>query len=118
MSDHLALGAAGESLAARHLQRLGMRILGRNWRCPLGELDIIAADRRELVVCEVKTRRSTAFGTPAESVTPAKAARIRHLATRWRHDHGIPPCRMRFDIVAILWPRGGAPALRHLVGAF
>ncbi|MGW5052193.1 YraN family protein [Actinokineospora sp. NPDC004072] len=117
-SDHHELGAAGESVAARYLQRIGMRILGRNWRCPIGELDIIAADGAQLVVCEVKTRRSTAYGVPAESVDAAKAGRIRALAVRWRRDHGIPPCPIRFDIVAILWPRGGRPAIRHLIGAF
>lgn len=115
---HLVLGAAGEALAVRHLRRTGLRILARNWRCPLGELDIVAAGPGGLVVCEVKTRRSTAYGTPAEAVTAAKATRIRTLASRWRHDNGVPPCPTRFDIIAVLWPEDGAPALRHLVGAF
>lgn len=115
---HLALGAAGEALAARHLSRIGLRVLARNWRCPLGELDIVAAGAPGLVVCEVKTRRSTAYGTPAEAVTPAKAARIRALTAHWRRDNGIPPCPTRFDIIAVLWRAGAAPALRHLVGAF
>ncbi|GAA4418761.1 YraN family protein [Actinokineospora soli] len=118
MSDHISFGTAGEALAARHLEHLGMRLLSRNWRCALGELDIIATDGRELVICEVKTRRSTTHGTPAESVTPAKADRIRALATRWRHDHGIPPCPTRFDIIAILWPTGTPPVVHHLTGAF
>ena len=118
MSAHLALGTAGESVATGYLRRLGMRIIARNWRCPIGELDIVARDGRELVFCEVKTRRSTAYGLPAEAVTPGKAGRIRAMAVRWRHDHGIPPCPTRFDIVAVLWPRGAAPTVRHLVGAF
>jgi putative endonuclease len=118
MSAHLALGTAGESVATGYLRRAGMRIIARNWRCPIGELDIVAADGRELVFCEVKTRRSTAYGLPAEAVTPGKAGRIRAMAVRWRHDHGIPPCPTRFDIVAVLWPRGAAPTVRHLVGAF
>ena len=81
-----ALGRFGEDVAARYLTAAGLVILERNWRCSAGELDIIAADGPTLVFCEVKTRSSTLFGSPAESVTPVKAGRIRHLALRWLLD--------------------------------
>lgn len=115
---HLTFGARGEEVAARHLESAGLRILDRNWRCPLGELDIVATDEQRLVFCEVKTRASDSYGAPAEAVDRAKADRIRALASRWRLDHGIVPCETRFDIVSVLWPPGGEPRVRHLVGAF
>lgn len=118
MPAHLDLGTQGEVLAARYLESTGLVLLDRNWRCRQGELDLILTDRTRLVVCEVKTRTSTAYGTPTESVTDAKAARIRRLATRWRVDHGLLPCETRFDIVSVLWVPGGTPEIRHLKAAF
>ena len=69
------LGRYGEDLAARYLGERGMQVLDRNWRCEHGEIDLVALDGDCLVVCEVKTRRSTAFGEPVEAVTWRKAAR-------------------------------------------
>ena len=69
MRHKQALGAHGEALAARHLVQRGMVVLDRNWRCPDGEIDLVLRDGPVLVVCEVKTRRSTAYGTPLEAVT-------------------------------------------------
>jgi putative endonuclease len=68
-TPHLRTGVRGEDLAARYLESRGLVVLDRNWRCPEGELDLVATDRRRLIVCEVKTRSSTAFGHPAEAVT-------------------------------------------------
>ena len=65
-----ALGKYGEELAARYLSKNGLVILERNWRCDLGEIDVIAREKNDLVICEVKTRRTVAFGDPIESVTP------------------------------------------------
>ena len=67
-----AVGAYGERLAARYLLEAGMQVLDRNWRCDQGEVDIVAMDDRCLVVVEVKTRRSLAFGPPVEAVTPSR----------------------------------------------
>jgi Holliday junction resolvase-like predicted endonuclease len=66
------LGRRGEQLAVEHLQRAGLRILDRNWRCADGEIDIVAAERRALVVCEVKTRSGVRYGTPLEAITRQK----------------------------------------------
>src|SRR4051812_43106380 len=78
-----ALGAYGEQVAARHLEEAGCVLLDRNWRCSEGEIDLVASDGAVLVICEVKTRSSLAYGDPAEAVVGAKAARLRRLAVRW-----------------------------------
>ena len=108
-----ALGAYGEALAARHLEAQGMVVLDRNWRCEVGEIDLVLRDGRVLVVCEVKTRRSTACGTPHEAVTPAKAARLARLADRWQEAHGLAADDVRIDVVAVLRPRRGPALVDH-----
>src|SRR5689334_3406415 len=82
------LGRRGEEAAARYLLGLGWQIIDRNWRCPGGELDLVARDGAHLVVCEVKTRSTLRFGTPAEAIDHAKARRLRRLAERWATEHG------------------------------
>jgi putative endonuclease len=118
-APHLDLGRQGEDLAARYLEHhLGLVILSRNWRCSEGELDLVATDGRTLIVCEVKTRRTTDYGTPGEAVTEAKARRIRRLTRRWQHAHHTPHCTLRFDILSILWPANQPPRIKHLPGVF
>jgi putative endonuclease len=112
-----ALGAYGESLAARHLVDLqGMVLLDRNWRCDAGEIDLVLRDGPVLVVCEVKTRTSVACGTPHEAVDDAKLARLRRLAVRWMVDHGIRVPDVRVDLVAVLRPRRGPAVVEHVRG--
>lgn len=112
----MALGRYGEELAARYLGDRGLEILERNWRCPQGEVDIVARDGSCLVVCEVKTRRGTAFGDPVEAVTVAKALRLRRLAAAYVHARTIAPARVRIDVVGVLCRPGEPPRLRHVVG--
>lgn len=111
-----ALGAYGEALAARHLTEQGMVVLDRNWRCDLGEVDLVLRDGRVLVVCEVKTRSSLAYGTPIEAVTEQKAARLRRLAARWLTDHEVHPDEVRIDIVGVLVPPSGPVEVDHVQG--
>ncbi len=111
-----ALGAYGESLAARHLASQGMVVLDRNWRCDAGEIDLVLRDGDVLVVCEVKTRSSVACGTPHESVTGVKVDRLRRLAERWQAARGIRAADVRIDLVAILRPRRGAATVDHVRG--
>ncbi|WP_110205006.1 YraN family protein [Nocardioides daejeonensis] len=111
-----ALGAYGEDLAARYLRRRGMALLDRNWRCELGEIDLVLRDARTLVVCEVKTRRSIARGTPHEAVGPAKLARLRRLAARWMLEHDVHASHVRLDLVAVVAPHRGAVEIDHVVG--
>jgi putative endonuclease len=113
-----ALGKYGERIAARCLRDAGFDVLETNWRCPRGEIDIVAADGRTLVICEVKTRSSVAFGDPAEAVGFVKAARLRTLGVQWMTDHPGGWDEIRFDVVSVL-RRGSGPAqVRHLRGAF
>lgn len=120
--DRRRLGRHGEDVAAEHLVARGLVVLDRNWRCREGELDLVAADGRRLVVAEVKTRSGTGFGVPAEAVTHVKAARIRRLAQRWlaqRHADGAPGFdEVRFDVLAVLLTPGATPRVEHYEGAF
>lgn len=100
----LRLGAAGEDLAAAWYEANGYQILARNWRCREGEIDLVCLRSRVVVICEVKTRSSDAFGHPAEAVTPAKQQRLRILAGRWLEAHRaqVRPRSVRFDVAAVL----------------
>lgn len=111
-----ALGAYGETLAARHLTEQGMVLLDKNWRCDLGEVDLVLRDGRVLVFCEVKTRSSLAYGTPVEGVTEQKAARLRRLAARWLAEHEVRPAEVRIDIVGVLVPASGDIEVDHVRG--
>ena len=93
-----------------------MVLLDRNWRCDLGEIDLVLRDGRVLVVCEVKTRTSTAFGHPLEAVTEAKADRLRDLSVRWIAEHVVRPDGVRIDLVGVLMQPRGRPVLEHVRG--
>ena len=108
------VGRYGERVAERHLVELGLIILERNWRCKFGELDLVAQDGPVLIVCEVKTRSSTAYGDPAEAVIGMKAVRLRRLAERWRAEHRGSWSELRIDVVTVLRRRQGAAVVRHL----
>jgi putative endonuclease len=111
-----ALGAYGERLAAAYLRSEGMVVLERNWRCPSGEIDIVARDGDVLVICEVKTRSSTTFGSPLEAVTSRKAARLRRLAAAFVHETGLQVAEIRIDLVGVVRPRRGGADLEHVRG--
>ena len=111
-----ALGAYGEALAARHLVEQGMVLLDRNWRCEAGEIDLVLRDGEVLVVCEVKTRSSTDYGTPHEAVTDIKVARLRRLAARWLADRSVVVRDVRIDLVGIVRPRRGPSVIDHVRG--
>jgi len=110
------LGRQGEQFAAEYLQRAGYRILDRNWRCADGEIDIVAAERRILVVCEVKTRSGTRYGTPLEAITRQKRNRLRRLAVRWVIAHGLLFDEVRVDVIGVLRDAAGELALEHVRG--
>jgi putative endonuclease len=97
-----ALGQYGETLVARWYQSHGYTLLDRNWRCREGELDLIVTRDRLLVFCEVKTRRSTAFGSPAEAVGWKKQRTIRAVAARWLAASQVRPAGIRFDVAGVL----------------
>lgn len=111
-----ALGAYGEALAARYLIERGMALLDHNWRCPQGEIDLVLRDGDTLVFCEVKTRRTPAYGAPVEAVGEAKAQRLRRLGALWVQAHDVRVEHLRLDLVGVLAPRSGAPAIDHVPG--
>jgi len=97
------LGASGEDAVAAWYQARGYAVVARNWRCKEGELDLVLAEGRLYVFCEVKTRTTDAFGAPQEAVTRAKQQRLRRLAARWLEDDApVRPREIRFDVAAVL----------------
>jgi putative endonuclease len=95
-------GIAGEDVAAAWYLSEGYEIVARNWRCRTGELDLIVRRGPVFVFCEVKSRKTAAFGAPQEAVTHEKRQRIRHLAARWIEDSKVRPAEIRFDVAAVL----------------
>jgi putative endonuclease len=95
------LGQLGEDVAAGYLERQGYVILARNWRCPVGEIDLVAQDGESLVFVEVRARRGDRFGTPEESVTPDKQARLLELAQTYLQEADLGDQNWRIDVVAI-----------------
>jgi len=122
------LGASGEDAVERWYRQAGYEVVARNWRCAEGEIDLIVrTSEGTIVVCEVKTRSSAAFGSPFEAVTPLKQRRLRRLAARWLTQHraaggtGPPGAAMvdvRFDVAAVRVGPRGALAVDVLEAAF
>jgi putative endonuclease len=110
------LGKTGEQAAADYLQSVGFRILDRNWRSATGEIDIVAVERQVFVVCEVKTRSGTGFGTPLEAVGRAKLRRLRRLAVEWLNAHGVRFCQVRIDVVGLVYEGTGGYTIEQLRG--
>lgn len=102
-SGRQALGGYGETLAARWYVQHGYQIVERNWRVAEGEIDLVARRDRLLVFCEVKTRSTDRFGTPAEAVTPAKQRRLRRLAAAYLRGRGGSSRteNVRFDVACV-----------------
>lgn len=117
-AERKRLGERGEDAAAAFLERAGMTVIERNWRCPAGEIDIVALDGTTLVLCEVKTRRTAAKGTPDDAVTPAKQRRYAKLAAAYLQQAGVEPEEVRFDVVSILVIAQDRALLRHHRAAF
>jgi putative endonuclease len=111
-----ALGRYGEQVAADHLVASGLVVLERNWRCPQGEIDIVARDGEVLVICEVKTRSSVSHGTPFEAVTQRKLHRLERLGIEWMRARSVRPRGMRVDVVSVLRPPTGRLVIEHVRG--
>lgn len=92
-------GRAAEDAALRLLQAAGLTLVERNWRCGGGELDLVMRDGGVWVFVEVRHRKSLRFGGAAESLTPAKLARLRHAAAAFMQQRGLHDVRCRFDAV-------------------
>jgi putative endonuclease len=113
------LGAQGEVLAARYLQRQGYRIIDRGVRNGRGEIDLVALHGRTIVFVEVKTRRSLRAGHPVLAVDEEKQRRLARLALGYCKQHRLLDCATRFDVVGIVWlPACRAPRIEHFPDAF
>jgi putative endonuclease len=116
VKDKDELGRRGEQLAAEYLERAGLRILDRNWRCEAGELDIVALERRVLVICEVKTRSGVRYGSPLEAVSRSKRLRLRRLASSWLAAQELGFDEVRIDVIGLVQDASGEFTLEHVRG--
>ena len=110
------LGTDGEALAAEHLEQLGYRIVARDCKLPLGQLDLVALDGQTLVFVEVKTRAGVGFGLPQEAVGVQKIRKLQQLAQsylqRWPHRGPV-----RFDVIGLVLRNGHVERLDHIRNA-
>lgn len=95
-------GKKGEAIAAEYLKKKGYRIIEINYRCPIGEIDIVAQDQNEMVFVEVKARRSCALGYPEQAVNLRKQRKMSQLALWYLREKKLTDTRARFDVVAVL----------------
>ena len=120
-SDRIGLGRTGEEAALASYRRAGFRLLAGNWRCAIGEIDLVLRRGRVLVFCEVKTRRSDGFGSPFEAVTWKKQRKVRLLAEAFLREarEGLSGAsEFRFDVASVTIDRDGQPSLHVFEGAF
>lgn len=112
------VGRRGEDLACAELVRQGLVVLDRNWRCSLGEIDIVAAEDGDrgvtLVFCEVKCRTGLGFGHPLEAITFTKMQTLRQLAAYWLRQHRVKAAGIRLDAIGVVMVPGQEPSLTHV----
>lgn len=116
-SPRSKLGAQGERIAAAHLGSLGLVIETRNYRTRFGEIDLVARDGEETVFVEVRTKRSTTYGTPEESLTLRKQARLVKAAEQYLAERGLAGASWRVDFVAITLQPDGPARIAHIESA-
>lgn len=112
------MGRRGERLAEQTLRRSGARILARNYRCPAGEVDLIALRADTLIFAEVKTRSDDTYTDPQAAVNAKKRLRYRRIAEYYLSRTRRDDLAVRFDVIAIVFPPGGQPRVNHIVDAF
>lgn len=116
MDKRKQTGRQGEDIAASFLTGKGCKIIERNWRCAVGELDLVVADGDTLVFVEVRTRSGSRFGLAEESITPAKQARLIELAQTYLQESVASPQSWRIDVVTVQLGRG-LPQVNHIENA-
>lgn len=117
VDERPARGRVGEDAALSVYEARGYALVVRNWRCALGELDLVLLRRGTLVVCEVKTRSGPAFGGGYEAVTWSKRRKLRQLAEAFLLEHGAPFRTVRFDVASV-WIGSGRPDVEIFEDAF
>ncbi len=116
-TDKKLLGRSGEAAAAEYLKRKKYRILGMNYACRFGEIDVIAADRKFVVFAEVKQRKNGDFAAPREFVNAAKQRRLIAAASLWLQQNETDK-QPRFDVIEVYAPDGAAVQINHIENAF
>ena len=116
MAEHIDFGKQGEEIAVKYLMDKGYEILERNWRNRHQEIDIIAKDGKELVIVEVKTRKSNNYGEPDLAVTKQKQRLLIDAANAYIYRYNLD-IDTRFDIVSIYFMEG-KPVINHIEDAF
>ena len=114
----MTLGAQGEELAAAFLKRQGYRIVARNYRCPSGEINIVALDGDTIAFVEVKSRSSDEAADPEVAVHHRKRRQVTRAAKYFLSNKSMQNQACRFDVVAVVLPAGGEPKIEHFVDAF
>ena len=109
------VGILGEKLARDFLENRGYDILETNYRCPEGEIDIIARDKDNLVFVEVRAKTSSEFGSPEESITAAKMSRLRAVSSQYLQTHNDTPGSLRIDVIAVDLDKKGKPLRIELI---
>jgi putative endonuclease len=112
-----SLGSEGEGLAVKFLRRKGYDIIAKNYKTPIGEIDIIAKDGDTVVFVEVKTRTNDSFGHPFEAVNQNKRRKLKNLALLYlkKERKEFP---VRFDVISIICVQNGEKAIEHITDAF
>jgi putative endonuclease len=118
LNKYQHLGKKGEQLANLFLQQKNYRIVIRNYRCKIGEIDIIAKDKNTLVFIEVKTRSDHSFGSPAMAVTARKQRQISRTAENYLAQNHLFDAPARFDVIGITLPADGKTEIDHIENAF
>lgn len=116
--SHLEVGRAGEVAALKHYRRAGYRVVARNWRCALGEIDLVVAKGSLLVFCEVKSRRGVGLGGPYEAVNWRKQRKLRTLAEAFLAASQEAAAAVRFDVASVSLDARGHPSVFVFEGAF
>jgi len=117
-TDRISLGKSGEDYACRELERRGYAIVARRYRTRMGELDIVARDGEMLVFVEVKARRGTRFGTPADAVTWHKRQKLLRMAAEYVLMRSVANANCRFDVVSVVFAGGLRPRVEVFKSAF
>lgn len=99
--ERLSLGEMGERLALKKIKRLGYKFIAKNYRCPLGEIDLIARDGDCLVFIEIKTRRGRSIGYAKEAINKRKMRQISKVALAYMKANNCCDVKARFDVIAI-----------------
>ena len=114
----MSLGKLGENAAAGYLRQKGYRILEQNYRCKIGEIDIVAEKSGRILFIEIKTRRSDHYGAPEESVHTLKQKKILRAAEWYLKEHKATDRPVGFEVISVLWHDGRNPEIRYIPNAF